>query len=367
MDKEEGCFGCGACVLACPYSAVKIVPHPGEKKISIKVNGQVFPVFEKITVRQALETLGKSLLAPCGVGGCFSCAVEINGELKPSCTTPVKEGMEVCTDTSFQTPSRLVSGFSGHGVGGVGTPWPLKKYTGYIEAACFAAGCNFRCPQCQNWTTTYRGKGTPLTPQQAAHMMTNTRKQTSVDRMAISGGESTLNRRWLVEYIRELKQLNPDKSARFHVDTNGSILTGDYIDELVEAGLTDIGIDLKSLEVDTFTRITGVENRHLALQYHNTAWKAVKYIRDNHPSLFLGVGFPFNRELISVEEIERMGEQVQAINPGIQVTVLDYRPEFRNHEINRPTYVEMKQVHEILKDIGLKTVICQTTFGYIGA
>jgi molybdenum cofactor biosynthesis enzyme MoaA len=36
------------------------------------------------------------------------------------------------------------------------------------------------------------------------------------------------------------------------VDTNGSILTYDYLDELVEAGMTDIGIDLKSLEDHTY-------------------------------------------------------------------------------------------------------------------
>jgi hypothetical protein len=31
----------------------------------------------------------------------------------------------------------------------------------------------------------------------------------------------------------------------------------------------------------------------------------------------------------------------------------------------RPTYQEMKAVHRALKETGLKTVICQTTSGYI--
>lgn len=115
--------------------------------------------------------------------------------------------------------------------------------------------------------------GTPLTPGEAALSMTGTRKKTSVDRMAISGGESTLNRRWLVEYIREL---------------------------------------------------------------------------------------------ISIEEIEQMGEKLKTIRPRIQVTVLDCRPEFRNLKINRPSYAEMKRIHGILKDIGFKTVVCQTIFGHIG-
>lgn len=31
-----------------------------------------------------------------------------------------------------------------------------------------------------------------------------------------------------------------------------------------------------------------------------------------------------------------------------------------------PTYNEMKIVHQILKETGLKTVVCQTIFGHIG-
>gem|GEM_PF-5972862 len=40
------------------------------------------------------------------------------------------------------TPRRIVSGFMGHTVGGVGTPWHLEGVY-YIEVACFASGCNF--------------------------------------------------------------------------------------------------------------------------------------------------------------------------------------------------------------------------------
>jgi pyruvate formate lyase activating enzyme len=57
-----------------------------------------------------------------------------------------------------------------------------------------------------------------------------------VDRMAISGGECTLNRRWLVEYLGLLREQNP--CTHLHVDTSGSILTSDYLDDLVQVGMT---------------------------------------------------------------------------------------------------------------------------------
>ncbi|MEM0315352.1 MAG: radical SAM protein, partial [Archaeoglobaceae archaeon] len=224
-----------------------------------------------------------------------------------------------------------------------------------------------RCPQCQNWTTTYNGKEVALTPREAAVKMTVVRRSYRVDRMAISGGESTLNRRWLVRYLRELKKLNPDREARLHVDTNASILTPDYIDELIEAGMTDIGPDLKGLRLETFMRITGLKDKELAEKYHKTSWKAVKYIVDNYrDKVFIGVGIPYNRDPISLEEIHDIGNEICKIDPEIQVCVLDYRPEFRRRDIRRPSYGEMVEVWRILRSCGLKTVICQTIFGHIG-
>src|SRR3989339_919715 len=100
--------------------------------------------------------------------------------------------------------------------------------------------------------------------------------------MAISGGECTLNRLWLLQYVRELKRLNPDPNARIHIDTNGSILTKDYIDELVEAGMTDIDPDLKGYYPETFMRITAIEDKGLVERYLNTAWDAVRYLIDKY-------------------------------------------------------------------------------------
>ncbi|RLI75306.1 radical SAM protein [Archaeoglobales archaeon] len=367
----EECIGCNACYIACPNEAVELIDIEINDYITIYVNGEKFQVPNKITVKKALEMLGykftkfpekNKIFAPCEVGGCWSCALEIDGELKPTCVTPVRSGMRIETEIK-QTPKRLVHGFSGHTVGGVGTPWWLKGFI-YIEAACFACGCNFRCPQCQNWTTTYCGKDIPLTPLKAAEIMTKLRKSIGVDRMAISGGECTLNREWLVEYISELKRRNPDKEARFHVDTNASILTKDYIDELVRVGMTDIGIDVKGIELETFKIITGLDDDDIAELHLKAEWNALEYVVNNYSDVFVGVGIPYNKEFMSLNEIRKIGEKICGINDEIQVCVLDYRGEFRSR-IERPSYDEMFKVWKVLKEVGLKTVICQTRYGYI--
>ena len=371
----EECTGCGACSLACPYEAIQMIEIQNGKSISIKVDGAIFSVPDRVTVKRALEMCGYepcefqgdgNLFSPCRTGGCWSCAVLVNGELRPCCVTAVKEWMNIDTKTEV-TPKRPVHGWMGHVVGGVGTPWRLKKLSGFIETACFTCGCNFQCGQCQNWTTTYNGREIALTPREAALLMSDSRRNYRVDRMAISGGECTLNRKWLIEYLTELKKKNTDDKAHFHVDTNGSILTPDYLDELVEAGMTDIGIDLKSFELNTFLQITDVNNQDIARKYLETAWNAVKYIVDHYPEkVFLGVGIPYNKDLISLDEIRKMGDKIRKIDENVQVCVLDYRPAFRRSYILRLEYDEMVNIRRILSGTGLKTVICQTAKGHIG-
>ncbi|MFX1533550.1 MAG: radical SAM protein [Promethearchaeota archaeon] len=373
---EENCTGCGACVKACPQIARRLIRSEDEvPSINCEIDGKKVQTSSRKTVLQVLESLDysitsfpekNSLFAPCRTGGCWSCAVLINGELLPSCITPIQEGMVIHTEIEEETPKRIVSGFQGHMVGGVGTPKNLVTRRGYIEVACFASGCIYSCPTCQNWQITYLSRGKTLTPAQAAHRLTVTRHRYGVDRMAISGGESTLNRKWLLEFVKSLKEYNPDEQARIHVDTNAAILIPDYIDELVEAGMTDIGPDLKGIRLETFMRITNIKNKDLAQKYLKTSWNAAKYILDNYrDKVFLGVGIPYNPVFISIEEVQEIGGTLAKWDPDLQITVLDYRPEFRAQDLKRPTYMRMSQIKSILNATGLKRVICQTAQGHI--
>ena len=380
---ESNCSGCGACVAACPNSAKVLKEVEEERKfIEVKIDGHALEVPERITALRALELAGHQIsklpdegeiFTPCRTGGCWSCAVLIDDELKPSCITQVREGMRITTKREALErlePRRLVTGFQGHQVGGVGTPYWLKPRGlgfGYIEVACFAHGCILRCPTCQNWQITYSSIEEPLSPEQTARFMTKARRECRVDRMAISGGEPTLNRRWLLEYIRKLRELNPDEKARPHLDTNAVLLTRDYIDELVEAGMTDIGVDVKGLKLETFTRVTGIRDRKLAERLLRTEWGAVKYLLDSHSDkIFVGIGVPYNPKLISLEEIRRIGERIAGWQPEVQVCALDYRPEFRRRDIQKPSYGGMVEVKRTLESAGLKCVICQTERGHIG-
>lgn len=361
--------------MGCPNEAVVRVADDSERRmVRVRVNGEGFHFPERITLKKALETIGYTfsklpfeggIYVPCETGGCFACAVFVDGRASQLCTTPVVDGMVVELNADF-TPIRIVSGFMPHSVGGVGTPWRLKGGGRYVEVACFAHGCNFRCPQCQNWVVTYGNNISPVTPGFAAEKLSLLRRTYSVDRMAISGGEPTLNRRWLVDFFRELRRLNTDEEARLHLDTNTSLLTRDYIDELVDAGVTDIGVDVKALNLNTFIEVTGVTDESLAGFYLSTAWSAVKYILDEYSDrVFLGVGVPYNRAWMSDDELFEIGCRLAGIDPDVQVCLLDYRPEFRRRNLKWPGFLEMRRAKKILEGAGLRVVIAQTRYGHI--
>ncbi len=371
---------CGVCLMACPYKAVqRIRDTVPRKQVKINIDGTEFAVPERITIKRVLELLGlefsrfpksSSIFAPCETGGCFACAMIIDGEVKPSCVTPVRDGMSISLELpEGYIPLRRVSSFMPHPVGGVGTPWWVKKSSQrFVEVACFTHGCNLRCHQCQNYTVTYDNVAEALTPLEAAAVLTAERNKYCVNRMAISGGEPTLNKAWLIRFFQELKRLNPDSEARLHLDTNATVLTPEHMERLVEAGVTDIGPDLKGLRTETFMKITGITDRGLADRYLKNAWSITEHIIENyHPDqLFVGLGIPYNKYLITLDEIREMGERMAAINPDVQVCLLDYFPSFRRQDINRPTVAEMRKAREALLKAGLTTALAQTTIGHLG-
>lgn len=372
----DKCIGCGICTLSCPEEAI-VLQESHKEKIKVYVNekevmacGTVKNVLVSSNIKLSKYPDFKNedeIFMPCKCGGCWTCLALVNGRFAPLCITPLREGMKIDTQTRRdEYPSlRVVSSFGVHTVGGVGTPYNLKSIRGPIEVVGFTHGCNLRCPQCQNFPIALTSGGNLLEAYEASKILLGLKELHRLDRIAISGGESTLNRKWLVNVIKSIR--NQDENVKIHVDTNGTILSHDYIDELVKCGMTDIGIDLKSLNVSTYMNITCLNDKKLAEKYLETSWSAIKYIIDNYfEDIFLGIGIPYNSALISKDEIEEIGKKIFYLNPDVQVCVLDYRPEFRRKNLIRPSTSEMIHIKDLLNSAGLNTVIVQTSEGHFG-
>lgn len=378
---EEGkCIGCGACVIACPETALITIENSlassSEKTVyingrEIKTSGFIKDALDeagvkisKFPFKDPSKDINPVITMPCLSGGCWSCAVKVDGKYALSCITPLYEGMKIELPTTIP-PLRVVSGFGAHTVGGVGTPYHLKKSGEPIEIACFTHGCNLHCPQCQNYGMAFTAGGHLMEAEETAMILLGLQRQHQVDRIAVSGGESTLNPQWLLELIKHIRKADDD--VHIHVDTNGTILTPPYIDELVKAGMTELGVDLKGIRTSTFQEITGLNDSKLAEQYLKTSWAAVEHVIGEYSDdLFLGIGIPYNKDLISMEEVGEMGIRIVNLKEDIQVCILDYRGEFRRKALLLPSYSEMMEVKGTLNETGLKTVIAQTPEGHIG-
>lgn len=375
---ENACVDCKACYLGCPHSSIdRVEDDVPRKEVSIVVDGEKFSVPERLTVKRALEEMGlkftgfpngEGIYTPCETSGCWKCALPIDGEVKPACTTPIHDGIDIrLTLPRGYVPLRRVSGYQGHSVGGVGTPISVKRGgRGYIEVAVFAHGCNLRCPQCQNYSIVYDNATPPTTAKDAAAILTEYRRSHGVDRMAVSGGEPTLNIPWLLELFEELRRLNP--ASRLHLDTNATVLTPEDVDRLVEAGVTDIGPDLKGASVGTFMKITGIGDQRAAKRYLENAWSITRYLIDNYypDDVFVGIGVPYNALFMSEDELREIGLRIVKIDPNVQVCLLNYFPTFRRVDMRGPSPIDMRRAWRILRETGLKCVIAQTSLGYIG-
>jgi bidirectional [NiFe] hydrogenase diaphorase subunit len=88
-----------------------------QKKLSIRIDGQLVNAFEGSTILQAATAAGKEIPTLCHlegltpVGACRVCIVEVSGSdrLFPACTTPIQDGMSVTTDSPKLTHYRRIA------------------------------------------------------------------------------------------------------------------------------------------------------------------------------------------------------------------------------------------------------------------
>ena len=112
-------------------------------------------------------------------------------------------------------------------------------YPGKTCAIVFLAGCNFRCPYCQNPDLIKRPGSLPdISEEEVLDFLKSRRKW--LDGLCLTGGEPCLHR-GLPDFIRKVKR----EGFLIKLDTNGS--NPGMLEQLVREGLVDyISMDIKA-------------------------------------------------------------------------------------------------------------------------
>ena len=167
-----------------------------------------------------------------------------------------------------------------------------------------------------------------------------------------------LSHTFIEREVRELRQRVPD--SRIQLDTNASLLSDEYIDELVEAGITDISPDLKAYQLDTFMKVCAIQSAERARVYLENSWQAVRYINDNfREQVFMAASLPCHPKIHSRAELEEMAAALVKIDPELAVTLIELQPAFRCRDWPRISPKTMENALNIMQAAGLQRVIIQ--------
>ena len=133
------------------------------------------------------------------------------------------------------------------------------------------SGCNFKCRGCFSFAREPIGE-----PMTVGQLITLVKKSTSdyyrdtpLKEAVITGGEPTLNRHYLVDLVSQLKEF----IAEVVLDTNGYLLDDAYLNELIEAGLTEVMFDLKAWDEKLHEWYTGYSNKRILANIRNAYGK----------------------------------------------------------------------------------------------
>ncbi len=115
----------------------------------------------------------------------------------------------------------------------------LVDYDGYTACTVFLAGCNLRCPYCQN-AALIEGN-LPEEISESAFFDYLKKRRGLLDAVCISGGEPTLRGVSLLPFCRRIKALG----YRVKLDTNGTAPR--LVRTLIDEGLIDyVAMDMKA-------------------------------------------------------------------------------------------------------------------------
>ncbi len=189
--------------------------------------------------------------------------------------------------------------------------------------------CNFKCKGCFSFAREPIGE--PMRVEQLINLVKKSSRRyygdTPLEEAVITGGEPTLNRHYLVDLVSQLKEFVRDVV----LDTNGYLLDDAYLEELIEAGLTEVMFDLKAWDEKLHEWYTGYSNKRILAN-----------IRNAYGKIKLVVNTVYIPGIVDESEIERIARFLSEIDKKgeIDYRINRYNTNLSHEKISRNPYPE---------------------------
>jgi len=221
------------------------------------------------------------------------------------------------------------------------TRFSLIDYPGKIACVAFVAGCNFRCPFCQNPTLVLRPETQPPTSPGELYAFLE-RRRGKLDAVVFSGGEPTL-----YDDLPEVAAGCRERGFLVKVDTNGARPA--LLRRMLAGGLPDaIAVDYKA-PAQAYPEVAACALPGLAEAVAETIRLALA------AGILLDVRTTVHRDILSPNDLRQMRRELDALGVG-RWTLQQFHPvETLDPALaGRPTYGDA-ELSALAADIGGET------------
>ena len=212
---------------------------------------------------------------------------------------------------------------------------PFITLSEYIPRAWVTlSGCNFRCRGC--FSLAKAEVGEPLTVIDVAALVAKAAEEVygeELQEVLITGGEPALDRDHLVRLVIAMKGL----AKEVVVQSNASLLSPSFLDELLEAGMGGLIVDLKAMDDSTHEWYTGRSNRPVL---ENIAYACKRIPMVVNTLLIPGV--------VEADEIVEMACFLRSCHPlDLELRINPFRADLSPEKISRtPSDAELTEAEE---------------------
>ena len=163
--------------------------------------------------------------------------------------------------------------------------------------------------------------------------------------VSFTGGDMYCCYEFYVECFKSIKREFGD-DLWIHIETNGYGLVPKVLEELVQAGLDSVWLDMKAYSKEIYHKLCGTDNEHIL--------ELPARIIDE--GLTLEVVLLCIPELVGLNEISKFGELLSSVDKDIPIMLLAFFPEYKLRNLRPPALNEMVKAYEILRSYGLRRV-----------